>query len=442
MAGVSVTTNFFEKVYLPFPRYFAVPGFFCPRKHCTMIYQTHTLPNGLRVIHRPFPSEISYCGIAVNTGARDEDAHEHGMAHFVEHMLFKGTKKRRAHHIANRMENVGGELNAYTTKEETFIYATFLPEYFERAAELLSDVVFCSDFSETQIQRERDVILDEINSYNDSPAELIFDDFENLVYRNHEIGHYILGTSQSLMAFDTQKTRNFVRRHYRPENMVLFSFGKTPFAKVARLSEKYFGFSCASAAELPQKRRKPDWATPQKLDTEKDTAQAHIMLGTPAVSMFHPHRYAFYLLNHVLGGGAINSRLNNSLREKNGLVYHVESNLTSYTDTGLLAVYAACDKKHVEKCLKLIHKELQKLRETPLTPAQLLTAKRQYKGQLGIASQNNEGVALHIAKSFLHAGKYRPLENVFARIDAVTAQEINQAADMLFSEALHQLRYF
>lgn len=402
---------------------------------------THQFSNGLRLIHRPFPSEISYFGAAVNTGARDEADDEHGMAHFVEHLLFKGTQKRRAHHIANRMENVGGELNAYTTKEETFIYATFLAEYFERAAELLGDVVLHSTFPENQIEKERDVILDEINSYNDSPAELIFDDFENLVYRNHSIGHYILGTPQSLLSFDREKVLNFVQRQYRPDNMVLFSFGKTPLEKVIRLCEKYFGFS-VTPSQSPHKRRPPAIGAPRNMQIGKDTSQAHLMLGTPAASMFAPDRYALYLLNHVLGGGAINSRLNNSLREKNGLVYNVESNLTSYTDTGMFAVYFACDKKHSARCLKLVGKELQRFVQMPLTPAQLITAKRQYKGQLGIASENNESVALRMAKSFLHFNRYTPLEDIFGKIDAVTPPEITEMARRLFLDDMFRLEYF
>ncbi|MDO5664815.1 MAG: pitrilysin family protein [Bacteroidia bacterium] len=403
---------------------------------------THKLSNGLRIIHQPFPSEISYCGIVVNTGSRDEFSDEHGMAHFVEHLLFKGTKKRKAHHVINRMENVGGELNAYTTKEETFIYTTFLSEYFERAMELLSDIVFHSTFPENQIQKERDVILDEINSYIDSPSELIFDDFENFLFPNHEIGHYILGTTESLLNLDKEKIGKFVNRQYSPENMVLFSFGKTPFSKVIRLSEQFFNLSHLSHS-IFKKRERPLIEVAKKYRVEKDTAQTHVMLGTHAFDMFHPDRYSLYLLNHILGGGSINSRLNNSLREKNGLVYNVESNLALYTDTGLFSIYFACDKKQVGRCLKLIDKELQKLIEFPLSANQLTTAKRQYKGQLGIASENNESIALRMAKSYLHFNHYLPLEEVFPKIDAITSEQIQNLAEKLFiSEQLCQLEYF
>ncbi len=402
---------------------------------------THELPNGLRIIHQPFPSEISYCGIVVNTGSRDEFPDEHGMAHFVEHLLFKGTKKRKAHHVINRMENVGGELNAYTTKEETFIYTTFLSEYFERAMELLSDIVFHSTFPENQILKERDVILDEINSYIDSPSELIFDDFENFLFPNHEIGHYILGTTETLLNLDREKIENFVHRQYLPENMVLFSFGKTPFSKVVRLSEQLFNSSHTSHP-ISKKRELPLAGIPKKHQVEKDTAQTHVILGTHTFDMFHSDRYALYLLNHILGGGSINSRLNNSLREKNGLVYNVESNLALYTDTGLFSIYFACDKKQVDRCLKLVDKELQKIVEFSLSENQLATAKKQYKGQLGIASENNESIALRIAKSFLHFNHYLPLDEIFTKIDAVTTEQVQNLAKKLFvPEQLYQLKY-
>lgn len=388
---------------------------------------SETLSNGLRIIHLPFPSEISYCGIAVNTGARDECEEEHGMAHFIEHLLFKGTKKRRAHHIISRMENVGGELNAYTTKEETFIYATFLNEYHERAMELIGDVVFHSTFPANQIHKEREVILDEINSYIDAPSELIYDDFENMMFQGHEIGHYILGNPHTLERFDESGVKKFYQRQYHPENMILFSFGRIPFTKVMKLTEKYFGEKLSSDV-FPKKRVKPIGISPQKVTMDKDTAQTHTILGGVAYDMFHPDRFTLSLLNNIIGGGVINSRLNNSLREKNGLVYHVESILTSYTDTGLLSIYFACDDKNVGRCLKLIDKELLKIRETALTPAQLATAKRQYKGQMGIAFEYNETVALRMAKSFLHHGKYFALDEVFARLDAITSDDILRVA--------------
>jgi predicted Zn-dependent peptidase len=401
--------------------------------------KTHSLSNGLRIIHHPSPSQISYCGFAINTGTRDEMDDEHGMAHFVEHLLFKGTKKRKAHHIANRMENVGGDLNAYTTKEETFIYATFLEEYFPRAVELLSDLLLNSEFSPTQIERERDVILDEINSYHDSPAEQIYDDFENLLFAGNDIGHYILGNPTSLETFDSQKVHNFVTRQYHPSQMVFFSFGKTSFEKVIRQAERYFSF--AKTPCCVKKRTTPTIVAPKTETLKKNTTQSHIMLGCRTFDMHNPLRYSFYLLNNILGGGSLNSRLNTSLREKHGLVYNVESGITFYSDTGLFSVYFACDSKHSEHCIRLVQKEIDRLRNQPLTTMQLSLAKKQWKGQLGIASENNESVALRMAKSFLHTNDYSPINEIFSRIDTISASQITEVANMLVADSFFRLEY-
>jgi predicted Zn-dependent peptidase len=403
-------------------------------------FQTHTLKSGLRIIHHVFPSQISYCGFAVNTGARDEMSDEHGMAHFVEHLLFKGTKKRKAHHIANRMENVGGELNAYTTKEETFLYATFLEEYFPRAVELLSDLMLNSEFSPTQIERERDVILDEINSYNDSPAELIYDDFENLLFAGHDIGHYILGDAKSLKTLDSQKVINFVTRQFHPSQMVFFSFGKTPFEKVVRQVERYFSFP-ATPCHV-KSRIVPTNIPPEMKIFRKNTAQNHTMLGCRTFDMYNPLRYPLYLLNNILGGGALNSRLNTSLRERHGLVYNVESSLTFYSDTGLFSVYFACDPKYTERCLRLIYKEIERLRNQPLTAMQLSVAKKQWKGQMGIASESNENTALRMAKSFLHSNNYPSIKDVFSRIDAISISQLEEAAHLFLLDSFSKIEYF
>lgn len=394
----------------------------------------------MRVIHRPFPSEISYCGVAINTGTRDEYPEEYGMAHFVEHMLFKGTKKRRAHHIANRMESVGGDLNAYTTKEETFIYAAFLGEYFSRAVELLSDLLLHSEFSSQQIEREREVILDEISSYRDFPSEQIYDDFENLVYHGHEIGHYILGEPATLEEFTTASLKRFVRRQYQPSEMVFFSFGKTSFTHVVRQLERFFLFPTPEG--LPVKERKtPGILVPVETEIQKNTNQTHVMLGWNTFSMNHPDKYTLYLLNNILGGGSLNSRFNSSLREKNGLVYHVESSASFYTDTGLFSVYFASDPKYKERCIRLIDKEMEKIKRRKLTSLQLAKAKRQWKGQLGIAAENNENSCLSMAKSFLHQKRFIPLSEVFANIDQVTADRINEVANEAFSGSRFQLTY-
>jgi predicted Zn-dependent peptidase len=400
---------------------------------------THTLENGLRVIHRQFPSEISYCGLAVNTGSRDEDTHEWGMAHFVEHMLFKGTKKRRAHHISNRMENVGGDLNAYTTKEETFIYSTFLKEYFPRAVELLSDIIFNSEFPQIQINREREVILDEIDSYDDNPSELIYDDFENLMFTCHDFGHYILGEQHTLNSFNSNNVNSFVKRQYQTSEMVFFSFGKTPFSKVLKLTEKYFN---TKQKPIESKNRvAPIITSPVTKVIEKNTTQTHVVMGWNKYNMFHPDRYVVYLLNSILGGGSLNSRLSRSLREKNGLVYNIESNISLYTDTGFYSIYFACDPKNKDKCLRLIKKELNTIMEKELTPMQLAVAKRQWKGQLGISAEFNENNALSMAKNYLHHKRFIDLEEVFTKVDAISADQIKNVAKELFSSAPFELIY-
>lgn len=400
---------------------------------------TYKLSNGLRIIHHHSDSEISYCGIAVNTGTRDEYADEYGMAHFVEHMLFKGTHKRKAHHIANRMENVGGELNAYTTKEDTFYYTTFLGEYLPRAVELLSDILFHSEFAPAQIEREREVILDEINSYHDSPSELIFDDFENMVFAPHDIGHYILGEPESLVTFNSDNLRRFVRRQYQPSEMVFFSTGRTPFDKVVRLAEKFFSVTLDSS---PLKERvAPTQFTPHAGKMHKNTSQSHVMLGYSTFDMHHPHKYALHLINHILGGGNMNSRLNVSLRERHGLVYNVESSVTLYTDTGLFAIYFASDPKQRERCIRLIAKEIRRFKEELLTPMQLSLAKRQWKGQMGIAAENSENRTLSMAKNYLHFDRYTSLDDLFRQMDMITPVQLREVANEVCSSIPFELSY-
>lgn len=400
---------------------------------------THTLENGLRVIHRQFPSEISYCGVAINTGTRDEYSHEWGMAHFVEHMLFKGTKRRKAHHISNRMENVGGDLNAFTTKEETFIYSTFLKEYFPRAVELLGDIIFNSEFPQIQINREREVVLDEIDSYDDNPSELIYDDFENLMFSGHDIGHYILGEPHTLNSFNSDNVNSFVNRQYQTSKMVFFSFGKTPFSKVLKLTEKYFNIKQESVEA--KNRVAPIITTPVTRIIDKNTTQTHVVLGWNKYNMYHPDRYVVYLLNSILGGGSLNSRLSRSLREKNGLAYNIESNITLYSDTGFYSIYFACDPKNRDKCLRLIKKELKGIMEKELTPMQLTVAKRQWKGQLGISAEMNENNALSMAKNYLHHKRFIDLEEVFSKVDAISAEQIKSVANELFSSEPFELIY-
>ncbi len=406
-----------------------------------MKYRTHTLTNGLRIIYSLHLSEISYCGFVINAGTRDEMLDEYGMAHFVEHMLFKGTKRRKAHHIINRIENVGGEMNAYTTKEETFVYSAFPEEYFPRAVDLLGDMVFHSEFAGKQIERERDVVLDEINSYLDTPTDLIYDDFENLLFTGHDLGHYILGNPESLKTFDTQRLKSFVERQYDPASMVFFFLGKTPFSKVVKQVEKHLA-SVSANGILSKKRVEPTDNAIRKEMKCKGIMQTHVMMGRTAYDMHHPDRYALYLLNNILGGNGMNSRLNMALREKNGLVYNVGSNAEFYTDTGVFSLYFACNPRYVDRCVQLVEKELQRLREERLTPVQLATAKKQLKGQLMISAENHENVALSMAKDFLHFNEFHSVEEMLEKIDSITAEQMQKVAiDVLDPSQLSQLRY-
>ena len=397
-----------------------------------MQYNIHTLSNGLRIIHEPSSSKVAYCGFAIDAGTRDEGENEQGMAHFVEHLIFKGTRKRKAWHILNRMENVGGDLNAYTNKEETVIYSAFLTEHFGRALELLADIVFHSTFPQNEIEKETEVIIDEIQSYEDTPSELIFDDFEDMIFRNHPLGRNILGRPDLLKKFRSEDAMAFTSRFYQPSNMVFFVLGDFNFQKIVRQVEKLL-------VDLPlvtveNQRTIPPLYVPEQLVVHKETHQAHVMIGSRGYNAYDDKRTALYLLNNILGGPGMNSRLNVSLRERRGLVYTVESNLTSYTDTGAFCIYFGTDPEDVDTCLKLTYKELKRMRDVKMTSSQLMAAKKQLIGQIGVASDNNENNALGMAKTFLHYNKYESSESVFRRIEALTAEGLLEVANEMFAE--------
>ncbi|MBF0760125.1 insulinase family protein [Dysgonomonas mossii] len=395
-------------------------------------YLTHTLSNGLRIVHKPIESNVSYCGFIVNAGTRDEAPDQYGMAHFVEHMLFKGTDKRRAYHIINRMENVGGELNAFTNKEETVVYSVFLEQHFSRAIELLSDITFHSNFPQSEIEKEVEVIIDEIHSYEDSPSELIFDEFENLVFDQSQIGHNILGSAELLQNFDGQMAKGFVNKFYNPSNMVFFSLGRTDFKKIVYYAEKYL--SAIPNIKSDIQRIKPVDISSVNKREDKDTSQAHVLIGGRSYSLCDPNRRVLNLLNNLLGGPGMNSRLNISLREKRGYVYNVDSSITSYTDTGITSIYFGCDKKNVDKCISLVNKELNRLRKEKLTSSQLSTAKKQLIGQIGVMGDNHENLALALGKNFLHHNHFNTLAETAQKIEAVTAEQILAVSNEIFDE--------
>ena len=397
-----------------------------------MQYNEYTLPNGLRIIHEPTLSKVSYCGFAIDAGTRDEAENEQGMAHFVEHLIFKGTEKRKAWHILNRMENVGGDLNAYTNKEETVVYAAFLTEQLERALELLGDIVFHSTFPQHEIEKETEVIIDEIQSYEDNPSELIFDDFEDMIFRNHPLGRNILGKPDLLRSFRTEDVLSFTRRFYQPGNMVFFVQGQYDFKKIVRLAEKHL--ADVPAVTVDNQRVPPPLYVPERLVVPKDTHQAHVMIGSRGYNAYDDKRTALYLLNNILGGPGMNSKLNVSLRERRGLVYNVESNLTSYTDTGAFCIYFGTDIEDMDTCLKLTYKELKRMRDVKMTSSQLAAAKKQLIGQIGVASDNFENNALGMAKTYLHYHKYESSEVVFKRIETLTAEQLMEVANEMFAE--------
>lgn len=411
-----------------------------------MKHNTYTLDNGLRIIHLPSDSQVVYCGYQINAGTRDEEAGEEGLAHFCEHVTFKGTERRKAWHILNCLESVGGDLNAYTNKEGTVYYAAILKEHIARAVDLLSDIVFHSTYPQQEIDKEVEVICDEIESYNDSPAELIYDEFENILFKGHPLGHNILGTAEQVRKFTTADALRFTRELYRPDNAVFFAYGDIDFKKLVRLlkkdvlSEERRGkreeFNCLDGASLTQHSTFNTQHSPegQTIVMEKHTHQAHVMIGTRAYNVHDDRRMPLYLLNNILGGPGMNAKLNLVLREHNGLVYTVESTMVAYGDTGTWSIYFGCDEHDVKRCLRLVRKELDRFMEKPLSAAQLRAAKKQIKGQIGVACDNHENFALDFGKSFLHYGWEKNVDKLYEQVDEITAEQIQQVAKELFDE--------
>jgi predicted Zn-dependent peptidase len=404
-----------------------------------MEYQIYTLSNGLRVIHKPDAMSVTYCGMVISAGSRDESEDEEGMAHFVEHLLFKGTQKRRSGHIINKLENVGGELNAFTSKEETVVYAVVLSEHLEKAVDLIGDIVFNSTFPAKELEKERIIILDEIQSYNDSPSELIYDEFEELIF-DHPIGHNILGKPELLEKYTSDDTRDFVDRFYQPEEMVFFVLGNIDEKKLLRWAEKYL---VAPRKEKTHKNRiAPSVYLPQSTTLKKDTFQVHYLMGNRAHDIYHPDRMAMYLLNNMLGGPGMNSLLNLSLREKHGLVYNVDSVYQPLTDTGMWTVYFGCDPGNFNKCEKLVKVELKKLREDKIKEQVLKKYKLQLLGQMAISMEQKENLAISLGKSLLRYGKVDSMDVIREYIHAVTADKMREVAQQVFDEKkLSALKY-
>ena len=462
--------------------------------HLEMKYNTYTLDNGLRIIHLPSDSQVVYCGYQINAGTRNEEPGEEGLAHFCEHVTFKGTERRKAWHILNCLESVGGDLNAYTNKEGTVYYSAILKEHIARAVDLLSDIVFHSVYPQAEIDKEVEVICDEIESYNDSPAELIYDEFENILFKGSPLGHNILGTAEQVRAFKTEDALRFTRKLYRPDNAIFFAYGDIDFKKLVKLigravaddeSDKlaeedchadfaydadFSGdtrFSGVRDSEITQISQAPQMTqisgdenpitteksvssvksmgpkkypfvgkeiAGQTIVMQKNTHQAHVMIGTRAYDVNDDRRMPLYLLNNMLGGPGMNAKLNLALREHNGLVYTVESTMVAYGDTGTWSIYFGCDEHDVKRCLRLVRKELDKFMQKPLSDAQLKAAKKQIKGQIGVACDNRENFALDFGKSFLHYGWEKNVDRLYEQVDEITAAQIQAVAQELFDK--------
>jgi len=395
--------------------------------------QTFVLKNGIRIIHQEAKSPVSHFGVLINTGSRDEEANEQGIAHFIEHVIFKGTQKRRAFHILNRIEDVGGELNAYTTKEETAVYATFLSEYYQRSMELISDILINSTFPARELEREKEVVIEEINSYKDNPSELIFDEFEEILFDGHPIARNILGTPELLKTFSKESILKFMDENYHTDQIVLSSVGNISMSKFIHFSEKYFG-------AIPEKTRTKERSNlynyqPEKRIVQKDTFQAHCIIGNIAPSIFSPNRMSMILLNNILGGSSMNSRLNMVLRERNGMAYNVESSYTGYFDTGEFSVYFGTDKENIDQALRLVNREFRKIKEQPMGILQMSRAKKQLIGQLAISTENREDLMLSIGKSLLFFNRVDTLETIFRKIEQIEPKEILEIANELFDDS-------
>ena len=443
-----------------------------------MKYNTYTLDNGLRIIHLPSDSKVVYCGYQINAGTRNEEPGEEGLAHFCEHVTFKGTERRKAWHILNCLESVGGDLNAYTNKEGTVYYSAILKEHIARAVDLLTDIVFHSVYPQAEIDKEVEVICDEIESYNDSPAELIYDEFENIIFKGSPLGHNILGTAEQVRSFKTEDALHFTRKLYRPDNAIFFAYGDIDFKKLVKLIRKALadddsGKVAENAAnsvgklaeeKLPQISQMTQISgdensitteksvssvksvgpenypsvgkeiAGQTIVMQKNTHQAHVMIGTRAYDVNDSRRMPLYLLNNMLGGPGMNAKLNLALREHNGLVYTVESTMVAYGDTGIWSIYFGCDEHDVKRCLRLVRKELDKFMQKPLSEAQLKAAKKQIKGQVGVACDNRENFALDFGKSFLHYGWEKNVDRLYEQVDEITAEQIQAVAQELFDK--------
>ena len=419
------------------------------------MYETfyHNLPNGVQIVHRKTLSPVVYVGIMIGAGTRHEQPEENGMAHYIEHCLFKGTEHYTARQIINHIEGIGGEINAYTTKEETTFYAATLSNHFRTTLHLLADMVLHPTFNKKETDKEVTVILDEIESYNDSPSELIYDDFENMIFEGSSLAMPILGTKKTLrrISKSPQYPLNWMAQHYRPERMVLFVQGNVSTKQVIAAAEKellasspitHSEASCSSLNERPIGLCPSYSPSGASRTYRRHTHQTHVMLGSHTYPIGHPKQLTMFLLNNILGGGSMSSRLYLSLREKYGLVYNIDSQAVPLSDTGYWNIYLACEPQHKDQCIELCHKELKQLRDTRLTATQLQRALRQLEGQLAISAENQENNALAMAKQMLYHHRAPQWQETFAKVQKITPEQLQEVANEVFApEKIYTLLY-
>jgi predicted Zn-dependent peptidase len=400
----------------------------------------HTLPNGIRMVHYPINGMVAHCGIIINAGSRDETEDEQGIAHFIEHMLFKGTKRRRSYHILSRLEDVGGELNAYTTKEETAVHASFLKDDYERAVELIADITFNSVFPEKEIRKEQDVVIEEINSYLDSPAELIFDEFEEQIFSGSPIGRSILGKPETVKLFSRNTIERFIERNYKSDQIVFCSVGNISKEKIIRLFNDNFR-QYSTSGKRKRKPAVPDYRS-TSVTKKKDTYQNHCIIGNKSYSITDTNRHGMFLLNNILGGQGLNSRLNLSLRERNGLAYNVESVYNPYVDTGSFLIYFGTDGQYLEKSISIVQEEMKKLRTNRLGSIQLSKAIKQIKGYIARGYEHHENLMLSLGKSILVLDRIESFDEIYSKIDALSSSDILRIAnEILNPDELSMLIY-
>jgi predicted Zn-dependent peptidase len=398
-----------------------------------MEYQLYTLSNGIRVMYKYAPSAVTHCCLLVNAGSRDELPNQEGLAHFIEHLLFKETERRSTNQILNRLEIVGADLNAYTTKEYTCIHASFLNPYLERAIDLFEDIVFHSTFPEDELEKERGVIQDEIASYLDQPEEAIQDDFEELLFKDHPIGKNILGTTETVGALSRDDMKQFIATNYNTNDIIFAVIGDYDFKKVSKLGDKYFG-------HIEPNYNKKSRITPVVNITgnhiiHKPISQTHCVIGNQAYSSSHHHKTGLLLLNNLLGGMGMSNRLNLEIREKYGIAYTIESNYTAFTDTGIFSIYFGTDTEKADKAAKLVHKELKKLREQKLGTLQLHQTKQKFIGQIALAEENRMSLIISMAKSLIDFNYVDTLPQLFEKINAVTAEQLLEISNEIFDES-------